>query len=60
LALVGATLGDIVSYGNGVSLQGLICSAYVASTGNIRINLYNPTGAAIDLASSTWYFRVHR
>jgi hypothetical protein len=59
-ALAGAALGDIISYGNGVSLQGLMCSAYVASAGNIRINLFNPTEDPIDLGSSTWYFRVHK
>jgi hypothetical protein len=60
-ALAGAELGDIISYGNGVSLQELICCAYVASAGNVRINLYNPTAEAIDLGDpSTWYFRVHK
>ncbi len=54
----GAVLGDIVDFASSVSLQGMMVTAYVASNGNVRVNLFNPTGSTIDLTSSTWYFRV--
>jgi hypothetical protein len=50
----GVALGDIViGFSFGVSEAGLIKRAYVSAANTVTIATYNPTGAAVDLASTT-------
>jgi len=54
----GAILGDILTVGPGVDMQGLLFSASVTSTNNCAVRIENATGGTIDLASSTWKYVV--
>jgi parallel beta-helix repeat protein len=58
IALSGAALGDIVIPSAPYDLQGLTCTAYVRTAGQVRINLANNTGGAIDLANGNWRVRL--
>lgn len=49
----GAALGDLVLASFSLDLAGLILSYNVSSTNTVTITLFNPTAAAIDLASGT-------
>lgn len=53
ITATGAALGDFVQVSFSVSLAGLIAQAYVSATNTVTVTLYNPTTAAVDLASST-------
>lgn len=57
-SITGAALGDQVLIGAAVDVVDLIVSATVTATNMITLVLYNPTSGAIDLASSTWKFKV--
>lgn len=55
----GAAIGDAVIASPGTSIGFLEMSApVVVSADTVRLRLTNPTGAAIDMASSTWRVRV--
>lgn len=53
ITVTGAALGDFAQASFGVSTQGLVVSASVTAADTETIVLYNPTGSAIDLASTT-------
>jgi len=53
IAVTGAVLGNYGHVAFGISLQGIIATAYVSAADVVTIVLFNPTGAAIDLASTT-------
>jgi hypothetical protein len=54
IALSGVALGDIVlGVSLGVSLQGLVATAYVSAADVVTVSLANNTGAAVDLGSTT-------
>jgi len=53
ITVTGAALGDFAQASFGVSTQGLVASASVTAADTLTIVLYNPTGSAIDLASTT-------
>lgn len=48
-----AAVGDQVSVGFGLTLQGMILTGYVSAANTVTVVLYNPTAGAIDLGSST-------
>ena len=50
----GAALGMVANAGAGVDVVDLIVSATVTVADVVTVVLFNPTGGAIDLASSTW------
>lgn len=58
-SLTGVALGDFVQVSVGVDQQGLIIHGY-ARTNQVDVSVYNPTGGAIDLASTTWRYLVTR
>ena len=58
ITVTGAALGDRVELFPPYSLQGIMASGCVSAADTILITLYNPTGAAIDLASGTWIANV--
>lgn len=49
IAVAGAVLGDIALASFSLSLAGGIISAYVSSTNNVTVSIFNPTGSAIPL-----------
>jgi hypothetical protein len=50
----GVALGDLViGFSTFVSQAGLLRSAYVSAANTVTIATFNPTGAAVDLASTT-------
>ena len=50
----GVALGDIViGFSTAVSQAGLLRSAYVSAANTVTIASFNPTGSAVDLASTT-------
>jgi hypothetical protein len=53
-----ADIGDLVLAAPGISLQGLVYSAYVKTTGLITVSFQNVTGGTLDIASSTWNFLI--
>ena len=59
VTVTGASVGDYVrSPSFGVSLAGLMATAYVSSANTVTVVLYNPTAGAIDLASTTLSIEV--
>ena len=58
VTVTGAVLGDYAQASFGTSLVGLVCTAYVSAANTVTIVLYNPTGGAIDLASTTLKVRL--
>lgn len=53
VTLVGALPGDEVTAGLSVDLQGMVLNAHVSAANTVTAVLFNPTGAAVDLASGT-------
>ena len=53
ITVTGAVLGNYAHVAFGISLQGIVATAYVSAANVVTIVLFNPTGAAIDLASTT-------
>ena len=58
VTVTGAALGDFAECSFGVSLAGLVATAYVSATDTVTVVLFNPTAGAIDLASTTLSARV--
>jgi hypothetical protein len=58
ITVVGAMLGDYVMASFGLSLAGLVCTAYVSAPDTATVVLINPTGGAIDLAGTTVKIRI--
>jgi hypothetical protein len=56
--VTGAAVGDFVMVAPGVDLTDLNMSAFVSAADTVTVNLGNATVGAIDLASSTWKFKV--
>jgi len=53
ITVPGVALGDMVlGFSVGVSEAGLVRRAYVSAANTVTIVTYNPTGAAVDLAST--------
>jgi hypothetical protein len=50
----GARVGDAVRVFAPVSLQGMVCTAYVSADDTVTLVLYNPTAGGINLASGLW------
>lgn len=53
-----ADIGDYVLAAPGISLQGLVYSSYVKTTGLVTVSFQNVTGGTLDIASSTWNFLI--
>lgn len=49
----GAAVGDTVTVGFTPTIQGMILTGHVSSSGVVTVVLFNPTGGAIDLGSGT-------
>lgn len=60
VTVTGAALGDFAEVSFGVSLAGLICTAYVSAADTVTVALFNPTVGAVDLASTTVRARVRK
>lgn len=61
VTVTGAVLGDkVTAVTFGVSLAGLVETAYVSAADTVTIVLYNPTAGAIDLASTTVNVEVEK
>ena len=56
--VTGATLGDFVLASYQGDLQGLDVQAFVSAANTVKLKVRNDTGAAIDLVSGTWGFRL--
>lgn len=57
----GVALGDqVIGMAIGVSEAGLVRRAYVSAANTVTIATYNPTGAAVDLASTTLNLTIAR
>lgn len=54
----GAAVGDFVEAAPGVSLAGLMMTSYVSATNTVTVLLRNDTASPVDLASSSWHFRI--
>jgi hypothetical protein len=58
-SVVNAELGDAVEVYPPYSLQGFLCTGYVAAAADVRIRVQNETGAGpTDLGSGTWRVKV--
>jgi hypothetical protein len=55
-----AALGDYVEFAAPYDLQGITTTAWVCAADKVHIRLQNETAGAIDLASGTWWVRVHK
>ncbi|KGM35703.1 hypothetical protein [Inquilinus limosus] len=53
LTVTGAAIGDHVQCSMNIDIQGLILTGYVSTAATVTAVLFNPTGAAVDLASGT-------
>ena len=54
ITVPGVALGDmVIGFSFGVSEAGLVKRAYVSAANTVTISTYNPTGAAVNLASTT-------
>lgn len=60
ISATGAELGRMVVVAPGVDTAGLVITAQCSASGTIKYTIYNPTAGAIDLASSTWFYRIFR
>jgi len=58
LTVTGAAVGDFVIFSYGVDLLGMIPSARVSSTNTVTLTAHNPTGGALNPASTTWKVKV--
>lgn len=58
LTVNGARAGDEVRVSLPYSLNGLTLSAWVSAANTVSLRLDNPSAAAIDLASGTWWVSV--
>jgi len=57
--MTGGGLGDFVErISLGISAAGLVITGYVSAANTVAMVLYNPTGAAVDLASTTLSVKV--
>ncbi len=57
----GAALGmQVVALSFGIDLAGLVASGYVSAADTVTVVLFNPTGSAVDLASTTVRVEVAR
>ena len=54
----GAELGDYVLVAAPYDLTGIIAAGTVSASGQVKITLFNATGATIDLANGTWKIKV--
>lgn len=50
----GASLGSRVELFPPYDLQGVMIQGFVSAANTVKISMFNPTGASIDLASGTW------
>lgn len=53
VTVLGAAVGDSLTAGLSVDLQGMVMTAYCSAAGTATVVLYNPTAGAINLASAT-------
>jgi hypothetical protein len=60
VTVTGAAVGDFADCSFGVSLAGLIVTAYVSAADTVTVVLFNSTLGAIDLASTTLRVRVQK
>lgn len=61
VTVTGAALGDkVTAISLGVDILGLVCTGYVSATDTVTVVLFNPTVAAIDIASTTLRVEVSR
>jgi hypothetical protein len=58
VTVTGAALGDFATCSFGLTLAGLVATAYVSAADTVTVVLFNPTLGAIDLASTTLRVRV--
>lgn len=58
LTVTGAALGDRVEVFPPYNVEGMIVGGCVSAEDTILISLFNPTAAAIDLASGDWIVNV--
>lgn len=55
LTATGAAVGDmVIALSCSVDLGGLVVAGRVDAANQIKVVIYNPTGAAVDIGSSTW------
>lgn len=61
ITVPGVALGDqVIGFAMGVSEAGLVKRAYVSAANTVTIVTYNPTGAAVNLASTTVHLTIGR
>lgn len=58
IPLTGAALGDYAIVAAPYDLQGVQASAFVSTSGAVKIRLNNQTGASVTLGSGSWRVRV--
>lgn len=58
ITVEGAAVGDRVELFPPYSTQGVMCSGFVDNADTVKISLFNPTGATIDLGSGDWVVLV--
>lgn len=54
----GARIGDFVQVSPPYAMQGLTAFAYINNSNSVTLTVSNNTGAAVDLASGTWKFKL--
>jgi hypothetical protein len=60
VTVTGAALGDLAIASLGVSLAGIMLTAYVSAADTVTVVLFNPTAGSIDLGSATLRARVFK
>ena len=60
VTVTGAAVGDFAECSFGVSLAGMIASAYVSAADTVTVVLFNATTGTVDLASTTLRARVRK
>jgi len=60
VTVTGAAIGDFVLFAPGVDMVDMIVTAYVVAANTVQIRVQNESGAAANIASSTWNFAVLR
>jgi len=60
ITVKGAALGDRVELFPPYDLQGVMVQGFVSAADTVKISMFNPTGATVDLASGTWKVLVIR
>jgi len=58
VTIAGAALGDFVLFAPPIDISGVQVSAYVTAADTVGLRFENLSGAGIDLAASTWNFRI--